>query len=114
MILLTSVSSQSLGRAAIPLVASHDNPNAVRSKARIGRFVVDETGDCPQTQPPAKELVPPGWSQGNPRQTVLFVGERNPFRGNIAGHGSVYISVGPPKATIGGSTWDSSHGLWLD
>jgi hypothetical protein len=34
MTLLTSVPFQRLGRAAIPLVASHDNPNAVRSKAK--------------------------------------------------------------------------------
>jgi hypothetical protein len=32
----------------------------------------------PLNIPPAKELVPPGWSQGNPRQTALFVTEKQP------------------------------------
>jgi uncharacterized membrane protein YeaQ/YmgE (transglycosylase-associated protein family) len=46
----------------------------------------------------------PGGRKSHPLKSsdfpALFVGERNPFRGNIAGHGSVYISVGPFKVDL--------------
>src|SRR5450755_4814734 len=32
----------------------------------------------PYTHPPATELLPPGWSQGNSQKIVLFVTEKQP------------------------------------
>jgi hypothetical protein len=32
----------------------------------------------PYAHSPAKELVPPGWSQGNPQTSLLLVTEKQP------------------------------------